>query len=129
MSNLLKKKKIRLLGGKEMRRILGFSVIIIVMTFTVTNAQNRRTPEERAKMLKERLNLTDEQTSKVDSIYTESDKKFQDVSQNGFDRAQFRAIMDSTNSEIEKLLTDKQKDGFSKLLEERRNRMHRNNPN
>ncbi len=112
-----------------MIRIFGYSIMIIMIVSVVTNAQPRRTPTEKAAALKEQLNLTDEQTSKVDSIYTAADKKFQEAFQGNFDRTKFRAIMDSTNIEIGKLLTDSQKDAFTKLIEERRNRMRRDNPN
>jgi Spy/CpxP family protein refolding chaperone len=112
-----------------MLRIFGSLIIVILIASVISNAQpRRRTPAERAADLKEQLNLTDKQTAKIDSIYTISDTKFQDVMQNGFDRTKSRAIMDTTNAEISKLLTDKQKDAFNKLLEERRNRMRRNRP-
>lgn len=100
-----------------------------MLSFSILNAQPRRTPAERAKMLKEQLNLSDEQTTKVDSIYTQADAKFKEASQDGFDRAKFREIMENTNSEIEKILTADQKDAFNKFLQERRNRMRRNRPN
>lgn len=111
-----------------MIKVISFSVLIAFISLCVINAQPRRTPAERAKILKERLNLTDEQTSKVENIYTGADKKFQEASQNGFDREKFRAIMDSTNTDIEKILTDKQKEAFNKFLQERRSRMRRNRP-
>ncbi len=112
-----------------MIKTAGFIFIILLLSVITLSAQpRRRTPAERAKALKEQLNLTDKQTAKVDSIYTVSDSKFQDAMQNGFDREKFRAIMDSTNSEISKLLTDKQKDAFNKILIDRRNRMQRNRP-
>jgi protein CpxP len=109
-----------------MLRNVSFLIIMILMSLSMINAQPRRTPAERAKMLKEQLNLSDQQTAKVDSIYTEADTKFQAASQNGFDRTKFRAIMDTTNTEIEKILTSDQKDAFKKILEERRNRMRGN---
>lgn len=112
-----------------MIRIISFSALIVIMSLSISYTQPRRTPAERAKMLKEQLNLSDEQTAKVDSIYTQADAKFQEASQDGFDRAKFRAIMDSTNSEIEKILTADQKDAFNKFIQERRNRMRRNRPN
>ena len=112
-----------------MIKIISVSALAVIFSLSVLNAQPRRTPAERAKVLKERLNLNDIQTAKVDSIYTEADKKFQDASQDGFDRTKFRAIMDSTNTEIEKILTPGQKDAFNKFLNERRNRMRRNQPN
>ncbi len=105
------------------------SVLIVMVSLSILNAQPRRTPTERAKILKEQLKLSDEQTAKVDSIYIEADTKFKEASQDGFDRAKFRAIMDGTNSEIEKILTADQKDAFNKFIQERRNRMRRNRPN
>jgi hypothetical protein len=112
-----------------MIRMVSLSALIIIVILSISNAQPRRTPEDRAKMLKERLNFSDEQTAKVDSIYTQADAKFQEASQDGFNRAKFRAIMDNTNKEIEKILTADQKDAFNKFLQERRNRMRRNQPN
>ena len=108
-----------------MNKVFGFSIIMLLMLSFVINSQPRRTPAERAANLKDQLSLTDEQTAKVDTIYTEADKKIQAAFQNNLDRTQFRAIMDSTNTEIEKLLTEKQKEAFKKFLEERRNRMRR----
>jgi protein CpxP len=121
----MKQLKRNLLEGQMLRNV-SFLIIMILMSLSMINAQPRRTPAERAKMLKEQLNLSDQQTAKVDSIYTEADTKFQAASQNGFDRTKFRAIMDTTNTEIEKILTSDQKDAFKKILEERRNRMRGN---
>jgi periplasmic protein CpxP/Spy len=112
-----------------MRRAIVFSVIIFMAAFIVSNAQPRRTPKDRAQNLKEQLNLTDEQTSKIENLYIEADKKFQEAAQVNLDRSKFREIMDSTNVQIKKLLTDEQKDTFNKLLEERRNRMSHNRQN
>ena len=108
-----------------MNKVFGFLIIMLLMLPVVINSQPRRTPAERAANLKEQLNLTDAQTAKIDTIYTKTDKKIQAAFENNFDRTQFRTIMDSTNAEITKLLTDKQKKAFEKFLEERRNRMRR----
>jgi periplasmic protein CpxP/Spy len=118
---------IKIKGQNKMRRIIVFSIIIFIIVLIVPYAQPRRTPEERAQNLKEQLSLTDEQTSKVEKIYVEADQKFKNELQGNFDRDKFRTIMDTTNMEIEKLLTDNQKDAFNKLLEERRNRWQGNN--
>ncbi len=109
-----------------MLRILSFSLLIFVISFASLNAQSRRSPKERAQMLKDSLSLSEEQTTKIENIYSASDKKFQESAQGNFDRTKFRAIMDSTNAEIKKLLNSKQKDAFNKLIEERRNRMRGN---
>ena len=109
-----------------MFRILILSLFTISILFISLNAQNRRTPKERAQMLKDQLSLNDSQTTKIENIYTAANKKFQGSSQGNFDRSKFRAIMDSTNDEIKMLLNDKQKEAFDKIIEERRNRMRGN---
>ena len=71
----------------------------------------RMSAEERAKMLKERLSLNDEQTKQVQTIYEESQKEMQEVFQNNMgDRGAMRKAMqdlnDKNDKKIEKLLTD-----------------------
>lgn len=98
------------------------------MLSLVAVAQPRFTPEQRLKMLKERLNLTEEQSKKVEDILVKSDKEMQKLrSSENRDRSQFRAQMDKTNQEIEKVLDEKQKAEYKKMLEERRQRTMMNN--
>jgi Spy/CpxP family protein refolding chaperone len=102
------------------------SLAIFAFSFTAL-AQPRFTPQDRLKMLKEKLNLTEEQSVKVEKILVKSSedlKKLRD-SENP-DRASFRKIMDDSNQEILKVLNDKQKEEFNKMLEERRNRRQQN---
>ncbi len=106
-----------------MFKVVVFSLFVFSISFASINAQTRRTPKERAQILKDQLSLTDSQTTKIENIYTAADKKFQESRQGNFDRTIFRALMDSTNTEIKKLLNDKQKDEFNKIIEERRGRM------
>jgi Spy/CpxP family protein refolding chaperone len=105
------------------RKLIPSIVIIIFISSVVSNAQPRRTPVERARMLKEQLNLTDVQTAKVDSIYTAADKTLDQDSHGNFDRAKFRSIMDETHKDIEKILTKEQNEKYQKLIQERRSRM------
>ncbi len=112
-----------------MIKIFVLSLFVFVISFASINAQIRRTPKERAQMLKDQLSLTDSQTTKIENIYIAADKKFQESSQGNFDRSKFRAIMDSTNIELKTLLNDKQKDAFDKFIEERRGRMRGNKSN
>ena len=83
------------------------------------------TPEERAKRLKERLSLTEEQTKKVHEIFKNSDKERQSKMKSVRGdreamREQMTAIMAGTDKEIEKLLTEEQKKKYGELKKERR---------
>lgn len=107
-------------------------IVLLSLSFfllsLVAVAQPRFTPQERLKMLKERLNLTEEQSKKVEDILINSDKEIQKLrSSNNRDRSQFRDLMDKTNQEIEKVLDEKQKTEYKKMMEERRQRPMQNN--
>ena len=107
-------------------------IVLLSLSFfllsLVAIAQPRFTPQERLKMLKARLNLTEEQSKKVEDILIKSDKELQKLrSSDNRDRSQFRAQMDKTNQEIEKVLDEKQKAEYKKMMEERRQRPMQNN--
>jgi outer membrane lipoprotein-sorting protein len=109
--------------------IFGLASAIILLSFTVA-AQNRLTPQERLKNLKERLNLTEDQSVNVEKILETSNDDIQKLrSTENPDRTEFRKIMDNTNQEILKVLNEKQKIEFNKILEERQNRRQRNSGN
>lgn len=111
-----------------MKNLIVLFSLSIFMLSLVAVAQPRFTPEQRLKMLKERLNLTEEQSKKVEDILVKSDKEMQKLrSSENRDRSQFRAQMDKTNQEIEKVLDEKQKAEYKKMLEERRQRTMMNN--
>lgn len=68
-----------------MRRIIKLSLIFTMALFWIVacskdspDPRARFTPEERAKQLKERLDLTDEQAELIKQIYIESDRKMAD---------------------------------------------------
>lgn len=104
------------------------NVILLITMFSfiislAVVAQPRFTPQERLKMLKERLSLTDEQSAKVEKILINSDKEMKNLRDaENQDRTEFRKIMENSNQEILKILSDKQKTEYNKMLEERRNR-------
>lgn len=107
-------------------------IVLLSLSFfllsLVAIAQPRFTPQERLKMLKERLNLTEEQSKKVEDILVKSDKEIKKLrSSDNRDRTQFRDLMDKTNQEIEKVLDEKQKAEYKKMMEERRQRPMQNN--
>jgi Spy/CpxP family protein refolding chaperone len=85
-------------------------------------------PAERAKMLKERLTLTDEQTKKVTEILTASQDDVMKLREkSGEDRDVMRAgmqeIRKKSDSKIEAILTAEQKKEFAKLRKEQEEQM------
>jgi Spy/CpxP family protein refolding chaperone len=102
--------------------IAAFSVLLISLMVT---AQPRQSPQDRVKALKERLTLTDDQSAQVEKIFTQAQEKMKNTS----DRSEFRKIMNDSNDQIEKILTDTQKTEFKKMQEERMNRMRNRQDN
>ena len=85
-------------------------------------------PEERAKQLKEQLSLSDEQTTKVQKIFEENQKKMTDMRasfQGDFDgmRAAMQVMQAKQDSSIEKLLTADQVKKYEGVKKERQQRM------
>ncbi len=113
-----------------MKRLLLAAVFILAFVLG-TNAQNRRfSLQDRVENLKERLNLTDVQTAKVDSILKasmDSIRSIPDTVQNR--RKAMRQIMTNTNTAIENILTDNQKAEYKKMMEERRGHMRQRRDN
>ena len=89
------------------------------------NFQGRMSPEERAAQLKERLDLTDEQTKEIVKIYKESQEKMTQMrDQFGGDRDKMREKMSTYREEIEKkiegVLYEDQIELYREYQEERR---------
>ena len=106
-----------------MRNMFFLTVLAGLILAGSITAQSRLTPQERLKNLKDKLNLTEEQSVKVEKILTSSDKEMQELRKsNNMDRAKFREIMEKSDNEILKVLNDKQKTEYNKILEERRSR-------
>lgn len=97
---------------------------LVLIQSGLAQGRMRMSAEDRAKMLKERLSLTDEQTKQVQTIYEQSQKEMQDVFQkNAGDRDAMRKAMtdlaEKNDKEIEKVLTDEQKPKFEQFKKER----------
>ncbi len=97
---------------------------LLVLSQAVFAQGMRRSPEERAKQLKEQLSLSDEQTKKVTEIYTESQKTVMAKMQEGMgDREGMRAFMTSqtakVDSQIVKLLTKEQVEKYGEVKKQR----------
>ncbi len=104
-----------------------YMLVFALFSLSALYAQGRMTPEERANQLKERLKLNDEQTAKVKNIYSEFFKDMQKLrEENTGDRQEMRTTMrkkiEEVDKKIEKLLTDKQKEEFQKMINERSQR-------
>lgn len=81
-------------------------------------------PEERAKVLAEKLKLTDDQKTKVTAIYAEQVEKMKKLRDSlGDDRQAWRGVMMKANEEgetkINALLNDEQKKAFTAWKAER----------
>lgn len=112
-----------------MKRYLLLIIALLFTSLQLSYAQMRFKPEDRLKNLQERLNLTKAQSVKVEAILKKVGEKMNNLPDDRTERWQkVRSIMDETNKEIEKILNKDQVKEFNKMLEERRNRMPRNNP-
>jgi Spy/CpxP family protein refolding chaperone len=84
--------------------------------------------EDRLKQLKEKLDLTKDQVEKVKKILQNSDKKREELFENGNEdreamREQMMKIREESDKKIELLLSEKQKAKYEELKKDRRMRM------
>jgi periplasmic protein CpxP/Spy len=89
-------------------------------------------PGRRADMLKKNLNLTDDQTSQVKSIFEDSRTKMEALRSNSSlsqddRRSQMMSLRKAENAKINALLTPDQKTKYAAMQEQMRDRM-RNGP-
>lgn len=106
-----------------MKNVIVLSSLVFFIVSLVAIAQPRFTPQERVKMLKEKLSLTEEQSAKVEKIITKSDEDLKNLRASGTqDREEFRKIRENSNQEINQVLNKEQKIKFKKMQEERKNR-------
>lgn len=110
------------------KRISFIALALIIAASSLMAQPKRPDPKTQALRLKTELALTDEQTSKVEKILTDSQAKFQEQSastreERQASRAEYRKLMDETHAEINKILNDEQKVKFEKFIDERRENM------
>ena len=118
-----------------MQKHVFFSFIILftaaLLSTTAALAQMRRpSPEVQAKMLKDSLQLSDDQTAKITDILAEARKDQQDaMSANQGDRQAMRSammgIMKNTDTKITTLLSTEQAQKFESMQKNRREHMMR----
>jgi Spy/CpxP family protein refolding chaperone len=121
--------------GFLMQKHVFFSFIILftaaLLSTTAALAQMRRpSPEVQAKMLKDSLQLSDDQTAKITDILAEARKDQQDaMSANQGDRQAMRSammgIMKNTDKKITTLLSTEQAQKFESMQKNRREYMMR----
>jgi Spy/CpxP family protein refolding chaperone len=85
--------------------------------------RQRRSPEERAKMLQTQLKLTDDQTAKITVIYKDQSVKADSIRNAGGDFSAMRPVMEAANVKIKAILTADQAAAFQKMMDDRRARM------
>ena len=88
----------------------------------------RRSPKDRAVELRQLLDLTDEQTAAIETIYVEMDKKMaglRDESEGDRQtmRESFRSLREETDKAIEEVLFEDQREKYRAIMEERRANM------
>lgn len=107
-----------------MKKILLMCCFLVGIT-AVSRAQGgqRRSPEERAKMLQTQLKLTDDQTAKITAIYTVQTAKMDSIRNAGGDRTAMMPLMQAANDHIKAILTPDQAAAYQKMMDERRARM------
>ena len=113
--------------------VLGLALVVMGSLAAQPQRSSRATPAERAKELKERLSLDEQQTAKVTEIFAASQKEWEKLREKSQgDRAAMRGgmldIARKTDEGIEALLTDAQKKEYEKVKEERRQMMQRRPP-
>ena len=105
-----------------------FLAIILLISFSANAQMMRMNPKERAEELKEKLELSDEQTKQVEEIYIKTDNEIKETNREGSrNREQLRdameTIMSNTDNEILKILNDAQKEKYKEIIRERKERM------
>ncbi len=100
--------------------VLLVSILVFTFLATYTYAQMMKSPEERAKDLKEKLKLTNEQTGKVEQIYEKVDSLFRNSLQGSGNRDQMKtamnALMNDTDAKVLKILNDEQKVIYDSII-------------
>ena len=109
-----------------MKNIIFVITVSIFVLSSVVLSQSRFTPKERLINLQNKLNLTDEQSSKIEKILIDSDQQMKNLrAGENPSREEIRKVRENTNQEIMKLLDDNQKAVYNKILEQRKSNWQR----
>ena len=112
-----------------MYRTMMIAAIAVFMLTISTFAQPRLSPQERVKALTERLSLTTDQAAQIEQIYVKAQDQMKQMNTDAKpDRSEMRKIMEDTQTQVTKVLYDKQKVEFQKMQDERRKGMQNRKP-
>lgn len=106
-----------------------FIVCAVWLSLSVVNYAQRKSPEERAKHLTERLKLTKDQEKKIENILRKQQEKMLKIVKQGDDfrdpsnREKMMKLREESNNEIMKLLNKDQKNEFKKITDEQKKKM------
>lgn len=99
-----------------MKKILFFA-FVAMLTFQTMNAQrkegNKRTPEQMVERLDKKLNLTDEQETKITALY-------KDFFGKEYSREERRTKMQELDSKINEILTAEQQALYKEMKSQRK---------
>jgi periplasmic protein CpxP/Spy len=113
-----------------MKKYIYSAILTCLIVSAAAIAQTRFTPQDRIKVLKEKLNLTDAQSAKIEQILVKSSDEMKKLrSGDNPDRSEMKRIRDESNQQIMSVLNDSQKAAFTKMQEERKNRWQKNSNN
>jgi protein CpxP len=112
---------------------LVFSILMTTVAIIAQDSLTNITPEKRAAQfvieLSKELNLTTDQSSKIEAIQLASIKKVDEIKANGTGKdkkeinKEARAVTKAANAEIKAMLTDEQKPKFDVWLEQKKEKM------
>ncbi|RPE08974.1 hypothetical protein EGT74_18345 [Chitinophaga lutea] len=118
---------------KKILFLLAFALAVNISAFAQQGGGQRRTVEERVKMtldrMKETLQITPEQTVKLDSVFSKSfrdmDKAREDARSSGnrMDREAFQKFATERDDKVKGILNEEQYKKYKAAEEERRQRM------
>lgn len=105
-------------------------LIVVVFTFSavIINAQPRPpqppSAEDKINMLKEKLNLTDDQVTELKSIFESTKKKMDEMREKMEESKkesmdEMKSVMDKEDEAVVNVLTDEQKEKYEELKKER----------
>lgn len=110
--------------------VLFLSFVLMISISCSQDRAPRFSIEDQVKDLKQKLELTDEQTDQIKNILEEQREQMEKLRENADgDRSQMRdlfmQVREETDTKIKEILNDEQKEKYDEIQEERRNRMRR----
>jgi hypothetical protein len=111
------------------RTMIIAAIAVFILSLSTFAQPQRLSPQERVKALTERLSLTKDQAAQIEQIYVKSQEQMKQMSTDGKpDRSAMHKMMEDTQSQVVKVLDDKQKVEFQKMQDERRKGMQNQKP-